>query len=113
MNSTKPTIGRGGKPITNLTCFFRHNEHTFKPYAERVLPDLVRRVREPVILSAPCSTGQEAHSIAAVNHRFGASHISVEGIDISPEVLDVARVGTYEISETVFTQFAPLREYPQ
>ncbi len=106
MNSTTQTIGRNGKAITNTTCLFRHYEYAFKPYAERILPDLVARVRNPIVLSAPCSTGQEAHSIAAVNHRFGASHINVEGVDISRDVIEVAKGGRYDVADFWFASFA-------
>lgn len=51
------------------------------------------------ILSAPCSTGQEAYSIAAACVMAGipASRFSIDAFDISPTALAIARRGHYPI----------------
>lgn len=56
------------------------------------------RSPEPLrILSAPCSTGQEAYSVAAVLHSAGIpfSCFSIDAFDISPSALAVAQRGVY------------------
>jgi chemotaxis methyl-accepting protein methylase len=49
------------------------------------------------ILSGPCSTGQEAYSLAAIMHCAGIpySAFSIDAFDISPSALAVARRGVY------------------
>lgn len=56
------------------------------------------RSPEPLrILSAPCSTGQEAYSLAAVLYSAGIpfSGFSIDAFDISPSALAVAERGVY------------------
>jgi chemotaxis methyl-accepting protein methylase len=56
------------------------------------------RSAEPLrILSAPCSTGQEAYSVAAVLHSAGIPFpgFSIDAFDISPSALAVAQRGVY------------------
>jgi len=56
------------------------------------------RTQEPLrILSAPCSTGQEAYSVAAVLHSAGipCSRFSIDAFDISPSALAVAQRAVY------------------
>ena len=47
------------------------------------------------ILSAPCSTGQEAYSLAALMHHAGIPSFSIDAFDISPAALAVAQRGIY------------------
>jgi chemotaxis protein methyltransferase WspC len=47
------------------------------------------------ILSAPCSTGQEAYSLAATLLRAGSSAFNIDAFDISHTALAVAERGVY------------------
>lgn len=85
---------------TNETFFFR-DKTPFEHLENVVLPDLVKsrpgqRLR---ILSAACSTGQEAYSIAMMldqNPRLtGGASVEIVATDISERVLEKARAGLY------------------
>ena len=83
------------------TYFFRYWDH-FRAFAEVVLPSRVearKDIRALRILSAGCSSGEEAHSIAILvreNLRdFGTWDLSFRGIDVNPIVLEKARRGRY------------------
>jgi chemotaxis protein methyltransferase WspC len=60
-----------------------------------------RLVREPSrvlrLLSAPCSSGEEPYSIAMAlfDAGIGAERFSIDAVDISERVLDIARRGVY------------------
>ncbi|MFC7735131.1 CheR family methyltransferase [Roseomonas sp. GCM10028921] len=82
---------------TNESFFFRDG----KPFdhLRRVLPRLISargagaKLR---VLSAACSTGQEAYSVAMVAESLGLlSQIEVVGTDLSAEVVRRAREGVY------------------
>ena len=82
---------------TNESFFFRDG----KPFdhLRRLLPRLAaarppaQRIR---ILSAACSTGQEAYSIAMVAEQLGLlGRLEVLGTDLSAEVVRRAREGVY------------------
>jgi chemotaxis protein methyltransferase WspC len=49
------------------------------------------------ILSAPCGTGEEAYSLAAILHLSGVqpARFSIDAFDISPLALEIARRGVY------------------
>src|ERR1700738_786226 len=47
------------------------------------------------ILSAPCSTGQEANSLGAILHDAGITAYTIDAFDISHTALAVARRGLY------------------
>ena len=85
----------------NETYFFREN-YQFETLIDDILPeiDYLKRKDEPIrILSAPCSTGEEAYSIAIhlledddlVNKR----DIEIVGIDIDTNVINYAHNGKY------------------
>ncbi len=79
--------------IVPETYFFRHREsfHALVDWARR-------RNRFPVrILSAACSTGEEAYSIAMalLDAGFTAEQFHIEGCDVSPASLEYARHGVY------------------
>lgn len=89
---------------TNLTSFFRENNH-FQYLAERFLPALLetkQRRQDNRIRgwSAGCSTGEEPYTLAmtlleAVG-RPGAWDIKLLATDISRRVLRVAETGAYD-----------------
>jgi len=85
----------------NETYFYRE-EHQLACLGRDLLPDLIRS-RQPGdkirIWSAPCSTGEEAYSIAIwllENWRMvDAYHVEIIGSDIDTRALDDARAGLY------------------
>lgn len=85
----------------NETYFYRE-EHQLACLGRDLLPDLIT-TRQPGdkirIWSAPCSTGEEAYSIAIwllENWRMvDAYNVEIVGSDIDTRVLDEARVGLY------------------
>ncbi len=61
--------------------------------------DVAANCRGPLrILSAPCSTGQEAYSLAAVLHCAGISAYTIDAFDISTTALTAAQRGVYPAS---------------
>jgi len=59
---------------------------------------LEMKAKRPLrILSAPCSTGQEAYSLAAIVHCAGIPYagFSIDAFDVSPTALTIARRGLY------------------
>ncbi len=87
---------------TNETQWFR-DKAMWSVLREQIFPELARTAEQqgnPVrILSAGCSTGQEAYSAAMLldDMYYPASKymFSVKGIDISREALAIAAEGTY------------------
>ena len=86
---------------TNETTFFR-DHNPFDSLRTHVLPDLIERRRGSrtlAIWSAGCSTGQEPYSIAmAIREDYPELltwQLTILGTDISPSVLDRARLGRY------------------
>jgi chemotaxis protein methyltransferase CheR len=92
------------------TYFFRNRDH-FRAVAELVLPERLRlraSERRLSILSAGCSSGEEAYSLAilARSQRLAASfELSIRAVDVNPAALEKARRGR-------FTSWA-LREAPE
>lgn len=85
----------------NETYFYRE-EHQLACLGRSLLPDLIatRRPGDKIrIWSAPCSTGEEAYSIAIwllENWRLvDAYNIEIIGSDIDTRVLEAARLGLY------------------
>lgn len=84
----------------HVSQFFR-NPTTFKILQRRVLPHLFRRAslqgRGARLFSFGCSTGEETYSLAlaALSLPGAAEDFTVEGLDISPDVLEKARSGLY------------------
>jgi chemotaxis protein methyltransferase CheR len=83
------------------TYFLRGGDH-FRAFRETVLPACVRRLpatRPLRLLSAGCSSGEEAYSIAISlrEHPGGLNGRAVEivGVDINREALAKARAGRY------------------
>jgi chemotaxis protein methyltransferase CheR len=85
----------------NETYFYRE-EHQLACLSRALLPDLItsRRPGDKIrIWSAPCSTGEEAYSIAIwllENWRMvDAYNVEIVGSDIDTRALDDARAGLY------------------
>ena len=82
------------------TYFFRNNEQ-FRALAEVVLPDRMRarsEQKELRLLSAGCSSGEEAYSMAMVaQETIGdpAWKVSVRAVDLNPNALERALRGRY------------------
>ncbi len=86
----------------NETYFFREN-YQLDALARSVLPEIAARRRRPgdtiTIWSLPCSTGEEAYSIAiAVLDGWPQSdqfNVEIEASDIDTKVLTQAKTGVY------------------
>lgn len=88
---------------TNETSFFR-DQHPFDLLNHKLVPDFFERVgmpqKQPLrILSAACSTGQEAYSIAMtlkmMLHSLANYQIRILGVDISDAALKYASMGRF------------------
>jgi chemotaxis protein methyltransferase CheR len=91
---------------TNLTSFFRENQH-FEHLAGRFLPGLIERRRKQGrrsirAWSAGCSSGEEPYTLAIVlAEALGADSgfdVKLLATDISRRVLATARAGVYDES---------------
>ena len=87
--------------LNNETYFFR-DRTPFDLLARHALPALARRrhaARRLRIWSAGCSTGQEVYSLAMLFAEDAAAWrgwtIDILGTDVSSQVIDRARAGTY------------------
>ncbi len=87
---------------TNKTDFFREAGH-FDYLVAKALPDLAARygaIRNSLVWSAGCSTGEEPYTLAIVlsEHALGCPgfRFSVLATDISTEVLAKARMGIFK-----------------
>jgi chemotaxis protein methyltransferase CheR len=106
----------------NETYFFREN-YQFETLVKDILPeiDYLKRKSDPIrILSAPCSTGEEAYSIAIHlledDNLINKRDIEIIGIDIDSNVIESAHLGKYtnrsihtlspELKEKYFTKKA-------
>ena len=79
------------------TWFFR-NTHPFIVATSFVAKKLAKNNKSFItLLSAPCSTGEEAYSMAIALYESGipADQLSIQGVDISTRALDRARKGIY------------------
>jgi chemotaxis protein methyltransferase CheR len=83
------------------TYFLRGGDH-FRTLVETVLPE--RRQQSPVsqplrLLSAGCSTGEEAYSLAILLREnpaaLGGRPVEITGVDINRQALEKARAGRY------------------
>ncbi len=88
---------------TNETQFFR-DVYPFEILRSHIFPDFQkRRVLQPRIWSAACSSGQEAYSLSMCLQEFnasGAGHLEAEiiGTDISAAMVEKAAKGRYRSS---------------
>jgi chemotaxis protein methyltransferase CheR len=85
---------------TNETYFWREPRQ-LQAFERELVPTLAtsleggRRLR---ILSAGCSTGEEAYTLATIlrdSGRFAGWQVEVIGVDIARRVVDAARAGSY------------------
>jgi chemotaxis protein methyltransferase CheR len=90
---------------TNETSFFR-DHHPFEALRQELLPKLKAArasTKSLVIMSAACSTGQEAYSLAMMLQEpaldMAAWRIRILGFDLSEAVLSRARAGVYTQGE--------------
>ena len=87
---------------TNETYWFR-DSHPFKALRDVIFPELAeRKLTRPRVWSAASSTGQEPYTISMMADEFmkrrAGQFMDVEilATDISPSVLEVARLGEYD-----------------
>lgn len=98
----------------NVTGFFRNPEAWEK--LRSVLRDLSAREKTVRIWSAPCADGREPYSIAMLaldDDGIDGSAIEILATDINEDILEVARKGVYETSQTtdIEEELEPLEEY--
>jgi len=83
---------------TNETSFFR-DAGTFEALREHVLPDIGQRSGGPInIMCAACSAGQEPYSILmliAEHLPHLLSRVKILAVDVSSEMVEQTRAGTY------------------
>lgn len=85
---------------TNETYFWREPRQ-LRAFEREIVPMLAASLdsrRTVRILSAGCSTGEEAYTIAALLHdsgRFAGWKVEVIGVDIARRVVEAARIGAY------------------
>lgn len=86
--------------VSHETSFFRH-QPTFDAVRTVILPELRRRPdvgqHSLALMSAGCSTGQEAYGLAmtAMSDPAIGGRFTVWGADISPQAIETARRGRY------------------
>jgi chemotaxis protein methyltransferase CheR len=94
---------------TNKTDFFREEEH-FDSLTRVALPSLCctagyRPGSRLNVWSAGCSSGQEPYTLAMVLSEYAIEHpgfdFAILGTDISTRVLNLAREGIYQESQTL------------
>lgn len=85
---------------TNETYFYRE-PFQLGAFSREILPDLAQTLapqRRLRLLSAGCSTGEEAYTLAVLARESGLFEdwdVEVAGVDISRRCLDAARAGAY------------------
>lgn len=87
---------------THETSFFREEKH-FRVLSDVVVPELLSQTnrREITVLSAACSSGEEAYSIAMQimenleTKQRTDIRLSIEGLDLSQRMIEMAIRGVY------------------
>lgn len=86
---------------TNETLWFR-DDHPFKIFREKLLPEFAKTRRPLRIWSAACSTGQEPYSLSIAIEEFKRMNpgtllgdVKIIATDISPTALAIAKEGVY------------------
>jgi chemotaxis protein methyltransferase CheR len=103
---------------TNETYFFREPLQ-LDAFAKEILPALegaLARERRLRILSAGCSTGEEAYTLAALvkdSRRFEGWDVEIVGADISRRCLAQARAGAYGEHAFRAPEAGPMRRWFQ
>lgn len=100
----------------NVTGFFRNPEAWEK--LRLVLRELTDGRRTVRIWSAPCADGREPYSVAMLameDSDIKDRRIEVTATDINPDILEVARDGVYETSQTsdIAAELGPLDDPSQ
>ena len=96
-----PELEELARQITNGESYFFREHHHFEILRDHILPrHHARSPQDPLrVLSAGCSAGQEAYSIAITLHDaatgIGAGDWKVDACDIHPDRLDQARSARY------------------
>ena len=103
-----------GSLSINVTGFFRNPEAWEK--LRGVLRDLTDEHRRVRIWSAPCADGREPYSIAMLaldDPEIRERSIEITATDINRDILEVARSGVYETSQTsdIAAELEPLNDY--
>jgi len=94
--------------LIGVTAFFRDPE-AFNELEQRIVPELVAQcnIENPIRIWVPaCASGEEAYSIAMLFHEeFEMTKkplaLQIFASDIDEESLNVARLGTYPIAQTI------------
>jgi chemotaxis protein methyltransferase CheR len=89
--------------LTNNETYFCREPGSLAVIRDEVLPAIRREVGpggEIRILSAACSTGEEAYTLAILAREAGGSdpgsgRVRITGMDLDPRALEVAREGRY------------------
>ncbi|MFB6075393.1 MAG: protein-glutamate O-methyltransferase CheR [Haloarculaceae archaeon] len=98
----------------NVTGFFRNPDAW--EHLRPVLRELTEQHREVQVWSAPCADGREPYSIAMLaldDPEIRENRLSILATDINRDVLEEARHGVYETSQTtdIAAELAPLSRY--
>lgn len=87
---------------TNETLWFR-DDHPYRIFREKLLPELAAQRKPLKIWSAACSTGQEPYSLSIEIEEYKKRHPGqlamgerILATDISTTALDAAKDGTYQ-----------------
>jgi len=77
----------------NVSEFFRDKER-FRFLEERVLPEIIRENRKPVLWSAGCSIGAEPYSLAMImKDLMPGGRFRIVATDVDRRTLEIARAG--------------------
>ncbi|WP_158853452.1 protein-glutamate O-methyltransferase CheR [Halorhabdus sp. CUG00001] len=100
----------------NVTGFFR-NPDAWEG-VRSVLRTLTAENRQVQAWSAPCADGREPYSLAMLaldDPEIDARRLDILATDINPDILEVAREGVYEASQTsdIAEELAPLTNNQQ
>ncbi len=98
----------------NVTGFFRNPDAWEK--LRGVLRELTAENRRVRVWSAPCADGREPYSVAMLamdDPEIEDRRLEVTATDINPDILEVARRGVYETSQTtdIAEELEPLDDY--
>jgi chemotaxis protein methyltransferase CheR len=98
----------------NVTGFFRNPDAWEK--LRLVLRELTDQHRTVQVWSAPCADGREPYSVAMLardDSEITDRRVEITATDINPDILEVARAGEYETSQTtdIAEELEPLSEY--
>ncbi|WP_436934203.1 CheR family methyltransferase [Halovenus marina] len=100
----------------NVTGFFRNPEAWEK--LRLVLRELTANNRSVRIWSAPCADGREPYSLSMLaldDPEITDRRVDITATDINPDILEKARAGVYETSQTtdIADELEVLGEYDQ